>query len=80
MDNLIVIKLGESLIVFDRDDVPFFFELEKTDKRVLTNGNELIVYEVPNEEIAKQIYKIMGNNLVKEDTNNNLDNNVSCKI
>lgn len=80
MDNLIVIKLGKSLIVFDRDDVPFFFELEKTDKTVLSDGNELIVYEVPNEEIAKQIYKIMGNNLAKEDINNNFCDNVSCKI
>ena len=80
MDNLIVIKLGESLIVFDRDDVPCFFELEKTDKRVLADGNELIVYEVPNEELAKQIYKLIGDNILPDNINNNLDNNVNCKI
>ncbi len=80
MDNLIVIRLGENLIVFDRDDVPCFFELEKTDKRVLSNGNELIVYEVPNEEIARQIRNITGNNLVQDDISNNLDNNINYII
>ena len=77
MDNLIVIRLGENLIVFDRDDVPCFFELEKTDKRVLSDGNELIVYEVPNEEIAKQIRNLTGNILKPDIDNNSVENNIN---
>jgi len=77
MDNLIVIRLGENLIVFDRDDVPCFFELEKTDKRVLNDGNELIVYEVPNEEIAKQIRNLTGSILKPDIDNNSVENNIN---
>ena len=68
MDNLIVIRLDENLIIFDRDDVQYFYELEKTSQRVLNGGNELIVYEAPNEEIAKKIRDTAGT-ILKKDNN-----------
>lgn len=76
MDNLIVIRLDENLLIFDRDDVPYFYELEKTSQRVLNDGNELIVYEVPNEEIAKKIRNIAGT-ILKEDVNSLTNQNVN---
>lgn len=76
MDNLIVIRLDENLIIFDRDDVPYFYDLEKTSQRVLNDGNELIVYEVPNEEIAKKIRNIAGT-ILKEDVNSLTKQNVN---
>lgn len=76
MDNLIVIRLDENLLIFDRDDVPYFYELEKTSQRVLNDGNELIVYEAPNEEIAKKIRNIAGT-ILKKDVNSLTNQNVN---
>lgn len=76
MDNLIVIRLDENLLIFDRDDVPYFYELEKTGQSVLNDGNELIIYEAPNEEIAKKIRNITGT-ILKEDINSLTNQNVN---
>ena len=54
MEDKIALKSGYYFMIFKRDDIPFFDELEKTTQSVLYNDTEYRIYEAPNWEAAKK--------------------------
>lgn len=49
-------------MIFKKDDIPFFSELEKTNKIVRKDDIEYNVYTAPTWEIAQKVDDFMGNN------------------
>ena len=60
MEDKIALKSGYYFMIFKRDDIPFFDELEKTTQSVLYNDTEYRIYEAPNWEAAKKVDEFMG--------------------
>ena len=62
MDNkeMIALKSGYYFMIFEKDKVPFFIELEKTDKVILKDNQEYHLYTAPTWEVAQKIDAFMG--------------------
>lgn len=48
-------------MIFERDDIPFFSELKKTDRVVLKDNEKYCLYEAPTWELAKKVDALMDN-------------------
>lgn len=48
-------------MLFDKDDIPFFNDLENTNKKVKLNGNIYDLYSAPTWELAQRVDSLMGN-------------------
>lgn len=66
-NDLIALKSGYFFMIFKKDDIPFFSELEKTNKVVRKDDIEYSVYSAPTWEIAQKVDNLISNsNLVYE--------------
>lgn len=60
MDNKkVALKSGYYFMVFNKDEVPFFNELEKTKKIILFENENYYLYDAPTWEIAQKIDALM---------------------
>lgn len=63
MDNeeKIALKSGYYFMIFEKDKVPFFDELEKTNKVILKDNQKYHLYTAPTWEVAQKVDAFMGN-------------------
>ncbi|MDD2409754.1 MAG: hypothetical protein PHD03_03440 [Bacilli bacterium] len=71
-ERKIVLKSGYYGMIFKRDDIPFFNDLEKTNKIVLIEDKEYSVYEAPDWNIAQKVDAFMGNDELGFDIDDHL--------
>lgn len=60
-DELVALKSGLYFMIFKRDDIPFFDELNKTNHVICKDNKEYYLYDAPTWEIAKKVDAFMGN-------------------
>lgn len=57
----IALKSGYYFNLYNKDNIPFFDELKKTDKIISIDNQKYSLYEAPNWELAQKIDILMGN-------------------
>lgn len=48
-------------MIFDKEDIPFFNELEKTNQVIRKDNIDYNLYSAPNWDIAQKVDAFMGN-------------------
>ncbi len=48
-------------MIFERDDIPFFSELKKTNRVILKDNEKYFLYEAPTWKFAKKVDALMDN-------------------
>lgn len=77
-DDKIALKSGYYFMIFEKEDIPFFDELKKTDKIISKDNQEYYLYEATNWNIAKKVDAFMGNeNLGYDIDEYSVDNNIN---
>lgn len=77
-DDKIALKSGYYFMIFEKEDIPFFHELEKTNKLISKDNQEYYLYEAPNWDIAKKVDAFIGNeNLGYNIDEYSIDNNIN---
>lgn len=74
----IALKSGYYFNTYNKDDIPFFNELEKTNKQILKDNITYDVYQAPTWEVAQKVDAFMdkdglGYDLDEYQVNNNLN-------
>lgn len=59
-NNKVALRSGYYFMLFDKNDIPFFNELEKTNRVILMDNQEYHLYESPTWEIAQKVDALMG--------------------
>ena len=67
-------------MLFKKDEVPFFDELEKTNKVVLKDNKKYYLYDAPTWDVAQKVDALMGNEFIGYDIDDYLLNNADIKI
>lgn len=60
-NNKVALRSGYYFMLFDKNDIPFFNALEKTNRVILKDNQEYHLYEAPTWEIAQKVDALMGN-------------------
>lgn len=77
-EDKVALKSGYYFMIFEKEDIPFFDELKKTDRLVSKDNQEYHLYEAPNWEIAKKVDDLMGNENIGYDIDEySVDNNIN---
>lgn len=77
-DDLIALKSGLYFMIFKKDDIPFFDELNKTNRVVCKDNKEYHLYDAPNWEVAKKIDALMGDDWLGYDIDEySVDKNIN---
>lgn len=77
-DDLVAIKSGMYFMLFKKEEVPFFNELNRTDRVVNKDNKEYHLYEAPTWDIAKKVDALMGNDWLGYDIDEySVDKNIN---
>ena len=58
-NNLVALKSGYYFMIFKKEEIPFFYELEKTNKAIIKDNKKYNLYEAPNWDIAQKVDALM---------------------
>lgn len=60
-EEMIALKSGYYFMIFKKDSIPFFDELEKTNKVILKDNKKYNLYTAPTWDVAQKVDAFMGN-------------------
>lgn len=59
--EMIALKSGYYFMIFEKDSIPFFNELEKTNKVILKDDIKYNLYTAPTWDVVQKVDAFMGN-------------------
>ena len=59
MKDKVALKSGYYFMVFDKEEIPFFDELEKTNQIIEKDNQEYNLYRAPTWELAQKVDALM---------------------